>query len=179
VSDDKDFGSNDELVPELREEVTTTNARLTFHSHTDTLLPLLVPRVPISVAAVIEAVLAALGWRLAELRSAPVFDIGEVVRSEVQAYATEKPDRLAVIFEIALSATRREESVAGELIVRGECASDSQTGAVFDVRPNNIVFKTVSEESRIITFLYEEGSRSGLALKPFTVRHEIFDSRSE
>jgi hypothetical protein len=177
VSDDKDFGSNNKLLPELRDDVTRTNARLTFHSHTDTLLPLLVPSVPISVAAVIEAVLAALGWRLAELRSAAVFDIGDVVRSEVKAYATERPDTLAVTFEIRLSAARREELVAGELIVGGECASDTQTGMVFDVRPEKIVFKTVTEESKIGTALYEHGSSSGLELKTFTVRHEIFDSR--
>jgi hypothetical protein len=179
VSEDKDFGSGGKLLPQLNDEATSAKARLTFHSRTDTVLQLLVPRLPISVDAVTQAVLSALGWRLAELRAAPVFDIGEVVRSEAKAYATENPDRLAVTFEIALAASRREQSTRGELIVRGECASDSQTGAVFDVRPDDIVFKTIDEESRIVIFLSTEDSRSRHRLKPFTVRREIFDSSGD
>lgn len=179
VSEDKDFGSAGKLLADLNDEAASAKARLTFHSHTDTVLALLVPRLPISVEAVTQAVLSALGWRLAELRAAPVFDIGEVARSEVKAYATENPDRLAVIFEIALAASRKEQSTRGELIVRGECVSDSQSGAVFDVRTEDIVFKTIDEESRIATFLSTEQSRSSHRLTPFRVRREIFDSAGD
>src|SRR5215210_4366364 len=77
VTEDKDFGSGGKLLPELSDEATRVKARLTFHSHTEALLSILVPALPISVDAVTQAVLSALGWRLAEIRAAPVFDIGD------------------------------------------------------------------------------------------------------
>jgi len=67
VSEDKDFGAGGKLLPELADEATSAKARLTFHGRTDTVLQLLVPTRPISVDAVKQAVLSALGWRLGNL----------------------------------------------------------------------------------------------------------------
>lgn len=173
VSEDKDFGASGQLHPELQEEVTRLGLKVTYYTEAERLLQAIVPEVPISVAAVRQSVLSALGRRLAELRSEPMFDIGDVVRTEAKAYATERPERAAVTFELALAATRREQGTPGELIVRGECASDTETGAIVDVRPQDIIFKTASGESKLVIYFEAAGA---LRDRPYTVRREIFEA---
>jgi hypothetical protein len=177
VTEDTDFSVGGKLRPELAEEATQVGGRLNFYPDLGQLLRKLVPTIPpISVPAVTEKVLAALGRHLGELRQGPVFDIGGVTDAKADAYATEKLDTLAVTFDISLAASRRESpEIKGLIEVRGECMYDVESGFVFDVRPEDIVFRTSLEERKIVTFFHAEGYSPEPQPIPYRVRRAVGD----
>jgi hypothetical protein len=174
VTDDSDFRSGDKLRPELAQEAARSKGGLHFCGDAGQLLRRLVPETPsIAVEAVIEKVRSELG-RFAGRGMFELFDIGELVDgSSAHPYLTEKLNTLAVDFKVALRASRREDNATGEIVVQGECMMDVDTGYVFDVRPEDIVFATSAGTTKIATFLYADGFGSTPRPVPYNLRRSV------
>jgi hypothetical protein len=174
VTEDKDFSIGDKLRPELAEEAAQVKGALLYYPDAGQLLRVLVPEAPsISVDAVIDKVRRELGQLLADRGTLAMFDIGDLAHGSAHPYLTAEINALAIDFKVALSASRRDDGVAGEIAVRGECMMDVDSGYVFDVRPEDIVFVTPTGTTQLATFLYAKGYSSTPRPVPFHLRRPI------